>query len=184
MKTKQQQFLKVYWVSCISSLQAQAPDNSHPSFESTQAFVRDLEWSPREDRTKKEDITSGLFAEQYSGFKSNLVHLVQLYSQVLNAWLSRSVSFVYWSAIYFCLLIITARNKTCDLFCTYFYTATLFLDMTTVSCVCKTDLLPHSFTEVPSILALMSFLFFLMAERTASKRKPGHRSSFRISLQK
>lgn len=51
-------------------------------------------------------------------------------------------------------------------------------------CVCKGDLLLHSFTGIPSIFALMSFLFFLMAERTASKRKPGHLSSFRISLQK
>lgn len=46
----------------------------------------------------------------------------------------------------------------------------------------STDLLLHSFTEIPSILALMSVLLFLMAERTASKRKPGQRSSFRISL--
>lgn len=45
------------------------------------------------------------------------------------------------------------------------------------------DLLLHSFTGMPSILALMSFLLLLMAERTASRRNPGHLSSFRISLQ-
>lgn len=50
-------------------------------------------------------------------------------------------------------------------------------------CVSKTDLLLHSFTGIPSIFALMSFLLLLMAERTASNRKPGHLSSFRISLQ-
>lgn len=49
--------------------------------------------------------------------------------------------------------------------------------------VCKRDLL-QSFIGIPSIFALMSFLFFLMAEPTASNRKPGHLSSFRISLQK
>lgn len=49
--------------------------------------------------------------------------------------------------------------------------------------VCKKYLLLHSLLGIPSILALMSFLFFLMAERTASKRKPGHLSSFSISLQ-
>ncbi len=50
-------------------------------------------------------------------------------------------------------------------------------------CVRKRDLLLHSFTGIPSIFALMSLLLFLMAERTASNRNPGHRSSFRISLQ-
>lgn len=45
------------------------------------------------------------------------------------------------------------------------------------------DLLLHSLTGIPSILALMSFLLLLMAERTASRRNPGHLSSFRISLQ-
>ena len=49
--------------------------------------------------------------------------------------------------------------------------------------VCKWDLL-QSFTGIPSIFALMSVLRFLMAERTASKRKPGHLSSLRISLQR
>ncbi len=58
------------------------------------------------------------------------------------------------------------------------------LDMMNVCCVYKRDLLLHSFTGIPSIFALMSFLFFLMAERTASSRKPGHLSSFMISLQK
>lgn len=44
-------------------------------------------------------------------------------------------------------------------------------------------LLLHSWTGIPNILALMSFLLLLMAERTASRRNPGHLSSFRISLQ-
>lgn len=46
------------------------------------------------------------------------------------------------------------------------------------------DLLLHSFTGIPSIFAFMSFLLLLMAERTASRRKPGHLSSLRISLHK
>lgn len=45
-----------------------------------------------------------------------------------------------------------------------------------------TDLLLQSFTGIPSIFALMTLLLFLMAERTASRRNPGHLSSFRISL--
>lgn len=65
----------------------------------------------------------------------------------------------------------------------------IFLNPRIVSYCCsrndvgKKYLLLHSLLGIPSILALMSFLFFLMAERTASKRKPGHLSSFSISLQ-
>lgn len=47
--------------------------------------------------------------------------------------------------------------------------------------VWHTDLL-QSFTGNPSIFALMTLLLFLIAERTASSRKPGHLSSFTISL--
>lgn len=46
------------------------------------------------------------------------------------------------------------------------------------------DLLLNSLTGIPSIFAFMSFLLLLMAERTASRRKPGHLSSLRISLHK
>lgn len=46
------------------------------------------------------------------------------------------------------------------------------------------DLLLHWLTGIPSIFAFMSFLLLLMAERTASRRKPGHLSSLRISLHK
>lgn len=45
-----------------------------------------------------------------------------------------------------------------------------------------TDLLLQSFTGIPSIFALITLLLFLIAERTTSRRNPGHLSSFRISL--
>lgn len=48
--------------------------------------------------------------------------------------------------------------------------------------VCDTHLLLQSFTGIPSIFDLMTLLLFLIAERTASRRNPGHLSSFRISL--
>lgn len=48
--------------------------------------------------------------------------------------------------------------------------------------VWHTDLLLQSLTGLPNIFALMTLLFFLIAERTASNRNPGHLSSFSISL--
>lgn len=75
------------------------------------------------------------------------------------------------------------KKQNCVILRTYVQAGLiLFLDV--MSDVCMRDLLLMSLTGIPSIFALMSFLLFLMAERTASNRNPGHLSSLRISLHK